>query len=51
MARKHHKPEEIAAPLRQVEVLVGQGKPVTDAVRAIGVTEGHTTGGAPSSAG
>ena len=39
MARKHHKPEEIGAPLRQVEVLVGQGKPVTDAVWAIGVTE------------
>ena len=39
MARKHHKPEEIVAKLRQVEVLVGQGKPVTDAVRGIGVTE------------
>ena len=39
MARKHHKPEEIVAKLRQVEVLVGQGKPVTDAVRSIGVTE------------
>ena len=39
MASKHHKPEEIVAKLRQVEVLVGQGKSVTDAVRAIGVTE------------
>jgi transposase-like protein len=39
MARKHHKPEEIVGKLRQVEVLVRQGKPVTDAVRAIGVTE------------
>ena len=39
MARKHHKPEEIVAKLRQVEVLVGQGKPVADAVRAIAVTE------------
>ena len=39
MARKHHEPEEAGALLRQVEVLVGQGKPVTDAVRAIGVTE------------
>ena len=28
MERKHHKPEEIVAKLRQVEVLVGQGKPV-----------------------
>ena len=39
MASKHHKPEEIVAKLRQVEVLVGQGKPVADAVRSIGVTE------------
>src|SRR3978361_525135 len=39
MARKHHKPEEIVAKLRQVEGLVGQGKPVAEAVRAIGVTE------------
>ena len=39
MASKHHKPEEIVAKLRQVEVLVGQGKPVTDAVQSIGVTE------------
>ena len=39
MARKHHKPEEIVGKLRQVEVLVGQDKPVADAVRAIGVTE------------
>ena len=39
MASKHHKPEEIVGKLRQVEVLVGQGKPVADAVRAIGVTE------------
>ena len=39
MARKHHKPEEIVAKLRQVEVLVRQAKTLTDAVRAIGVTE------------
>ena len=39
MARKHHKPEEIVGKLRQVEVLVGQGKPVAEAIRAIGVTE------------
>ena len=39
MARKHHRPEEIVGKLRQVEVLVAQGKPVADAVRAIGVTE------------
>ena len=39
MASKHHKPEEIVGKLRQVEVLVGQGKPVAEAIRAIGVTE------------
>jgi putative transposase len=39
MARKHHKPEEIVSKLRQVEVLTAQGKPVAEAVRAIGVTE------------
>jgi transposase len=39
MARKHHKPEEIVARLRQVEVLTAQGKPVVEAVRSIGVTE------------
>jgi putative transposase len=37
--RKHHKPEEIVAKLRQVDVWVSQGKSVADAVRAIGVTE------------
>ena len=36
---KQHKPEEIVAKLRQVEVLVGQGKTVADGARAIGVTE------------
>ena len=36
---KSHTPEEIVAKLRQAEVLVGQGKTVADAVRAIGVTE------------
>jgi len=37
--QKAHTPDEIVAKLRQVEVLVGQGKTVADAVRAIGVTE------------
>ena len=37
--RKTHTPEEIVAKLRQVEVLAAQGKPVAEAVRAIGVTE------------
>ena len=40
MGRKRtHTPEEIVAKLRQVEVLTAQGKPVAEAVRAIGVTE------------
>src|SRR5271154_6982446 len=39
MPRKRHKPEEIVAKLRQVDVLVSQGRPVAEAVRAIGVTE------------
>ena len=37
--RKRHAPEEIVAKLRQVEVLTGQGTPVAEAIRAIGVTE------------
>ena len=36
---KRHKPEEIVAKLRQVDVLTSQGQSVANAVRAIGVTE------------
>jgi len=39
MARMRHTAEEIVAKLRQVDVLMAQGRPVADAVRAIGVTE------------
>lgn len=39
MARKRHKPDEIVTKLRQVEVLRGQGVPMADAVRQIGVSE------------
>ena len=39
MPRKRHKPEEIVAKLRQVDVLVSQGQAVADAIRQIGVTE------------
>jgi hypothetical protein len=39
MARKRHTAGEIVAKLRQVDVLMAQGKPVADAVRAIGVME------------
>ena len=39
MASKRHKPEEIVAKLRQVDVLQGQGMSRIDAIRQIGVTE------------
>ena len=39
MAKEGHKPEEILAKLRQVDVLASQGRSVADAIRAIGVTE------------
>ena len=38
MIGKRVKPEEIVSKLRQIEVLQGQGKPIADAVRQIGVT-------------
>ena len=39
MAIKRNKPEEIVTKLRQVEVLVVQGKARIDAIREIGVVE------------
>ena len=39
MARKRHTAEEIVSKLRQVDVLIAQGRQVADAVRTIGVTE------------
>ena len=39
MPRKRHKPEEIVAKLRQVDVMVAQGQSVADAVRSIGVSD------------
>ena len=38
MGQKKHKPEEIVAKLRQVDVLLSQGHPVAEAVRTISVT-------------
>ena len=38
MATKRHKPEEIVAKLRQVDVLVGQGRPRIDAIRQVQIT-------------
>jgi putative transposase len=39
MGRKRHKPEEIIAKLRQVDVLTAQGTPVAEAIRSIGISE------------
>ena len=39
MRRQRYTPEETVSKLRQVDVLVTQGAPVADAIRAIGVTE------------
>ena len=39
MGIKRHNPEEIVTELRQVEVLVGQGKSRIDAIREIQITE------------
>ncbi|UIJ70528.1 IS3 family transposase [Aurantimonas sp. HBX-1] len=38
MPRKKHQPEEIVAKLRQVDVLLSQGRPVAEAIRTISVT-------------
>ena len=38
MPQRKHKPEEIVAKLRQVDVLLSQGRPVAEAIRTIGVT-------------
>ena len=39
MGTKRHKPEDVIGKLRQVDVLVGQGQSVAEAIRSIGVTE------------
>lgn len=39
MSQKKHKPEEIVAGLRAVDVLLSQGRSVAEAVRTIGVTQ------------
>jgi hypothetical protein len=39
MSWKIYKPEEIIAKLRQVEVLMSQGKTAIDAIRSIGVAD------------
>lgn len=39
MPKKKHKPEEIVAKLRQVDVLISQGQDIADVIRQIGVSE------------
>ena len=41
MPRKRHKPEEVVAKLRQVDVMVVQGTSLAEAIRSIGVSEGE----------
>lgn len=39
MASKKHEQQEAVAKLRQADVLVSQGQPMAEAIRAIGVVE------------
>lgn len=39
MPQKNHKPEEIVAKLRQLDVLLSQDRSVGEAVRSVGVTQ------------
>ena len=39
MPTKHHKPEQIIAKLRQIEVFVAQGKPLAAACKEAGISE------------
>lgn len=39
MPKKRHSTEEIIGKLREVEVLVGRGGSLGDAIRSIGVTD------------
>ena len=50
MAGKREKPEDIVLKLRQVEVLQGQGKSVSEAVRQIGVCQRQSKSGPKGSA-
>lgn len=51
VARKRNTPEEIVGKLRQVEVLIGRGKPVAEPIRATGVSSQRITAGEPGMAG
>lgn len=39
MTQKRYRPEEIVAKLREADVLIGQGKTVAEAAKALGVTD------------
>jgi hypothetical protein len=39
MPTKHHKPEQIIAKLRQIEVLTAQGKPLAASCKEAGISE------------
>ena len=39
MARRHYRPEEIMAKLREAEVLLGRGKKVAEVVKELGIHE------------
>jgi len=39
VARRHYRPEEIIAKLREAEVLLGRGKKVTEVVKELGIHE------------
>jgi hypothetical protein len=43
MPKRKYGPEEIVAKLRQVDVLLGQGKTVGEAVKSIGVSKPERT--------
>jgi transposase-like protein len=39
MSKKRYKPEEIISKLREVDILIGQGHTVANAIKSIGVSE------------
>ena len=39
MSKKRYRPEEIISKLREVDIFVGQGKTVAQAIKAIAVSE------------
>lgn len=51
MGRKRHTAEEIVAKLRQVDVLISQGRKVAEAIRSIEVTEVTYSGRTPQRGG